>query len=89
MQSKRGWWRAALAIGVLSAGLLPTLMSGPIAGAAQQTKQSYVVVLKDTVSRASTVADEERRNGDDVNFMRQSVIVSRHMISAAGKSQCS
>lgn len=73
MQSTKGW-RALLAIGVVAAGLLPALLSGPTAGAAQQEKRSYIVVLKDSVGRASAVADERRREGDDVKQVYEAAL---------------
>jgi subtilisin family serine protease len=73
MQSKKGW-RALLAIGVLTTALLPMLTASPVAGAAQEKKQSYIVVLKQSVSRASTMADEERSSGDDVQHVYESAL---------------
>ena len=73
MRSRKGW-RALLAIGVLAAGLLPMFTSGPAAGAAQEQKQSYIVVLKNSVGRASTVADQRRREGDDVHQVYESAL---------------
>ena len=72
MQSKKGW-RALLAIGVVAAGLLPAVSATPSAGAAE-SKQSYIVVLKSSVGRASTVADEQRRSGDKVQHVYESAL---------------
>jgi hypothetical protein len=65
--------RALLAVGVVVSGLVPLLTSSA-ASAAQEQKQSYIVVLKDTVGRASSVANERRSQGDDVHHVYETAL---------------
>ena len=75
MHSTRGVRaRAALAVAVFAAATLPVAAFGPAAGASQEKKQSYIVVLADGVDRASAVAEERRRDGDDVRHVYESAL---------------
>jgi len=66
--------RALLVAGVLTAALVPALTSSPAVHAAPAEKQSYIVVLKDSVDRASAVAEENRRSGDEVQHVYESAL---------------
>ncbi len=71
MRSSRGR-RALLAVGVVAAAALPTMANQ--ASAAQESKQAYIVVLKDTVQHASTVAQEQRQSGDKVGHVYETAL---------------